>query len=103
MADMNQTAAEFLGPPLAGRLSQRAKQVTLAQLNALHEEILGHQPPHSEVADLSLTDLHSIRDAFAPFTSRADTAAATVHTATAACCCCCPCCSCGTACSSSCA
>jgi hypothetical protein len=96
MPDMNQTAAEFLGPG-AGPLTPRARQVTLAQLDKLRAEIVGGEPGHGDIADLSLKDLHSIREAFAPFTSRAEGA---VNVAASACCCCCPCCSCGSACSS---
>lgn len=91
------TAAEFLGP-LGKSLTARAKTLKISQLDQLRKEMAKSQPRQGELETLSLADLHSIRDAFAPYVegdvSKINAAA------TACCCCCCPCCCCGCACSS---
>lgn len=96
----NITAAEFLGPSLGAKLTTKAKALKIAQLAQLRNEIVHQKPSDGALADLSLADLHSIRDAFAPY---AEGEVANISAAASACCCCCPCCCCGCACSSCCA
>jgi hypothetical protein len=101
MATLSSTAAEFLGPPLADRLSAKAKGLKLSQLAELRKNVLQHQPAKGALATLSFADLHSIREAFAPYAD-GDVGKMNIVGSTC-CCCCCPCCCCATACSSSCA
>jgi hypothetical protein len=99
MDTMNVTAAEFLGPSHAGPLTTKAKVLKISQLAELRKDILQHKPPQGALAALSLADLHSIRQAFAPYSEGDMPKLAAGDTC---CCCCCPCCCCGTACSSCC-
>jgi hypothetical protein len=95
----NITAAEFLGPSRAATLTARAKELKIAQLAQLRNEMIRHQPSDGTLAALSLADLHSIRDAFAPY---AEGEVVLTTASAGCCCCCCPCCCCGCACSSCC-
>ena len=97
MATQNVTAAEFLGPPLAAKLTPKAKALKISQLAQLRKNLLQHQPSKGQLAALSLADLHSIREAFAPY---AEGQMPKLAAGSTCCCCCCPCCCCGTACSS---
>ena len=98
MASMDTTAGDFLGQELSGKLTAKAKALSLAQLKQLGDAIRGGRAPSSDLASLSLNDLHSIRDAFAPYSSQ--DATRVTSAAAGCCCCCCQCCCCGCACSS---
>ena len=97
MPTQSATAADFLGPSLAGKLTPKARTLKISQLQQLRKNVLQHKPSTGALAALSLADLHSIRAAFAPFAEGKMTGSTV---ATACCCCCSPCCCCGSACSS---